>query len=53
MQILVVVNLMAFMVGVLLLFSLATPHDGRTASNRKRGSAPPSDTHETTPFLKH
>jgi len=50
MQILVVVNLMAFMVGVLLLFSLVTPHDRRHAGIRKRRSHAPSDSHRLVPL---
>jgi hypothetical protein len=53
MQILVVVNLMAFGIGVLLLFSMVTPHDRRGAGNRKCGSCPPTGTHKLAPFEKH
>jgi hypothetical protein len=53
MQILVVVNLMAFMVGVLLLFSLVTPHDRRHVGIRKRSSYSRSDVHRLARFAKH
>ncbi len=39
MQVLVVVNLLAFMLGVLLLFSVLTPHDRRRTVNGKEGPA--------------
>jgi hypothetical protein len=53
MQLLLVVNLMAFMIGFLLLFSLVTPHDRRGVSDRKRGSCPSTDTYRLDPFAKH
>lgn len=53
MQILVAVNLMAFMVGVLLLFSVVTPHDRRGASNKRGGPYPLSETPRRARFVKH
>lgn len=52
MQLLVVVNLMAFLLGVLLLFLVVTPHDGRRAVNGKSGLSLRSDSHRRTPFVK-
>ena len=40
MQVLVVVNLMAFLVGLLLLFSLVRPHDRPRPRGGKSGSNP-------------
>jgi hypothetical protein len=53
MRVLVVVNLMAFALGVLLLFSLVTPHDRPRAGNWKGGSNPRSDSPSRAPFAKH
>jgi len=52
MQILLVVNLMTFLLGVLLLFLLLTPHERRRAGNGKSASSPRSDSHRRAPFVK-
>ena len=52
MQVLVVVNLIAFLLGVLFLFLLVTPRDRRRPGNGKSGSNSPSDAHRRAPFVK-
>jgi hypothetical protein len=52
MQVLVVVNLIAFLLTMLLLFLVVTPHDSSRGGNRKSGSNPRSDFHRRTPFVK-
>jgi len=52
MEVLVVVNLIAFLLVVLLLFLVVTPHDGRRPGNGKSGSNSSSDSHRRTPFVK-
>ncbi len=52
MQILVVVNLIAFMLGVLLLLSLLTPRDRRRAGSGKAGSYSRSVSRRRVPFTK-
>jgi hypothetical protein len=48
MQVLTMVSLMAFLILVLLLFSLVTPRDTRRAGHRKTGLYPSSDSHGPT-----
>ncbi len=52
MQVLTVVSLMAFLIAVLLLFSLVTPRDSRRAGNRKTALHPRSDSHGPAPYTK-
>ncbi len=53
MQVLVVVNLIAFMLGALLLFSVLTPHDRRRMGTGKSEPNPRSDSHSRAPFAKY
>lgn len=52
MQILTMVSLMAFLILVLLLFSLATPSGSHRAGNRKTGFYPRCDSHWTAHCTK-
>jgi hypothetical protein len=52
MQVLTVVSLIAFLILVLLLFSLVTPRDSRRAGHRKTGFYPSSDSHQPAPSTK-
>ncbi len=52
MQVLTMVSLMAFLILVLLLFTLVTPRDGGRAGHRKTGLYPSSDSHGPAPSAK-
>ncbi len=52
MQILAMVSLMAFLILVLLVFSLVTPRDSRGAGSRETGFYTSSDSHGPAPSTK-
>jgi len=52
MQVLVVVNLIAFLLGVLFLFLLVTPHGRHRPGHGKSGSNPRADSHGRKPFVR-